>query len=309
MMRSNLKKLLFPVAMWVVLLASPVLAQDEHGDEHEEGLVLLSAAELVEFNIGLAVAGPAEMHLVRTLPAEVRINKNHLAHIVPRYEGVVTNVFFNVGESVQDGDVLAIVESDESLAPYEVVTSTAGTIVEKHMTRGEPVTRDDSGFLIVDLKSVWIDITVYQRDLNLITVGKQATVAARTGEASVTGTISYVTPIIDPHTRTATARLVVENPDGQWRPGMFVMADVLTESFTAAVVVPFSAVHVIDGESVIFLATDHGFEPQHVTLGRKGRTQQEITSGLAVGQQYVAVGGFTLKAELGKESFGGGHSH
>jgi cobalt-zinc-cadmium efflux system membrane fusion protein len=68
-------------------------------------------------------------------------------------------------------------------------------------------------------------------------------------------------------------------------------------------------VHTIAGESVVFVATDEGFTVAHVVIGRDGKSNLEILSGLTAGQKYVAAGGFTIKAELGKDSFGDGHGH
>ena len=286
---------------------------DEHGDEyddgHDDGHVALTAAEIQEFGIVVAEAGSGLVQMIRKLPAEVRVNANRLAHIVPRYSGIATEVRVDVGDAVHEGQVLAIVESDGSLAPYEMTAFLAGTVIEKHMTRGEPVSRERDGFLIADLSTVWIDITVYQRDLERVGVGKDVTIRTQSGAAAITGKISYLTPVVDEHTRTATARLVVDNAAGKWRPGMFVMADVLTESAHAKVVVPVSAVHTMDAETVIFVESAEGFTPAHVVVGRHGIGNLEIISGLAPGQHYVAEGGFTIKAELGKGSFGDGHGH
>jgi cobalt-zinc-cadmium efflux system membrane fusion protein len=316
MIRSNEKsrrKLIVSVLALVLWTLSgparPVWAQDEHGDEHEEDLVRLSPAEMQEFNIQVAEAGPGEIVLVRSLPGEVKVNGNRFAHIVPRYSGIVTEVRVHVGDAVREGQVLAMIEGDESLAPYEMTTFIAGTIIEKHMTLGEPVSRENEGFVVADLNTVWVDITVYLRDLDLIKVGNETTVLAGSRDRVVSGKISYVTPVVDEHTRTATARMVVENPDGYWRPGMFVMAEVKTGEVAAPVVVPSSAVHTLDGQSVIFVEEHGGFEPRPIDIGRKGNDQMEIVSGLEPGERYVAVGGFTLKAELGKDSLGDGHAH
>lgn len=280
----------------------------EDGERHE-GAVQLSAAEIQEFAIDLAVAGPGTVRLTRTLPAEVGFNEDRVAHIVPRYEGIVTKVLVKVGDKVAAGQVLAVIESDDSLAPYEVTTSIAGTIIDKHMTRGEPVDRSNSGFTVADLSSVWIDITVYQRDIKRIRVGEEVTVRVRLDGYAVSGRIDYIAPVVDEHTRTGTARMVVDNPDGYWRPGMFAMAEIVTDSIAAAVVVPATAVHTLEGEDVVFVVTDEGFEPQPVEVGNQGKREVEILAGLEPGEEYVATNGFTIKAELGKESFGEGHEH
>ncbi|MCK9996465.1 MAG: efflux RND transporter periplasmic adaptor subunit, partial [Candidatus Krumholzibacteria bacterium] len=276
-----------------------------HGDD----LIILSTDEMREFNIQVAEAGPGEIVLTRSLPGEVKVNGNRIAHIVPRYSGIVTEVRVQVGDTVKEEQVLAMIEGDESLAPYEMITFIAGTIIEKHMTLGEPVSRENEGFVVADLNTVWIDITVYLRDLDLIKVGNEATVRAGAKDGTVSGKISYVTPVVDEHTRTATARMVVDNPDGYWRPGMFVMAEIRTGQFAAEVVVPSSAVHTLDGHPVVFVEEHGGFEPRPVDVGRKNSDRMEIVSGLEPGERYVTVGGFTLKAELGKDSLGDGHAH
>ncbi len=280
---------------------------DEHG--HGEDFVKFTPAELAEFNIQLADAGPGEMAIVRKLPGEVRVNEDRLAHIGPRYAGIVTDVRVKVGDVVRDGQVLAMIESDVSLAPYPMTAIRGGTIIERHLAIGEPVSRGSGGFVVADLSDVWIDITIYQHDLDRIRVGKKVLIRSGSGEHSVSGTISYLTPVVDEHTRTATARLVVSNKDGYWRPGMFVSATVTVENIRSMVVVPLTAVHSFEGRDVVFVEMHDGFVPQPVVTGQQGDDKVVIISGLESGARYVAVGGFTMKAELGKESFGDGHNH
>ena len=75
-------------------------------------------------------------------------------------------------------------------------------------------------------------------------------------------------------------------------------------------VVPDTAViRMPDGDDVIFVATDEGFEPVVVTLGVRSAGLAEVATGLEPGQRYVVRGGFSLKAELSKKSFGDGHGH
>ena len=312
--KSSRKLIVSVVALLLWSLNGPVRpasAQNDHphGDEHQEDLIILSPAEMQEFNIQVAEAGPGAIVLMRSLPGEVKVNGNRIAHIVPRYSGIVTEVRAEVGDDVREGQVLAVVEGDESLAPYEMTTFIAGTIIEKHMTLGEPVSRESDSFVVADLGTVWIDITVYLRDLDLIKVGDKTTVKAGSRDETVSGKISYVTPVVDEHTRTATARMVVDNPDGYWRPGMFVMAEIRIGEFPAEIVVPSSAVHTLDGQSVVFVEEHGGFEPRPVDIGRKSKDRMEIVSGLEPGERDVSVGGFTLKAELGKDSLGDGHAH
>lgn len=288
--------------------AEPGDSRDSHDDADHEW-IRLSPAELEEFGIEVEEAGPGVIETHIELPGEVRPNADRLAHIVPRFSGIVTDVRAGIGDYVQEGQVLAVVESNESLAPFEVTTLISGTVISKHITLGEAASRDRDTFVIADLSTVWVDLTVYQRDIGRVKAGQQAQVYVGHALAHDTGVISYVTPILDEHTRTATARLVLQNKDNHWRPGMFVTARVLLETTEVPLVVPRSALYTVGEDTVVFLEAEQGFRPQPVSLGRSGETHVEILSGLSEGDAYVSEGGFTLKAELGKEAFGDGHAH
>ena len=114
---------------------------------------------------------------------------------------------------------------------------------------------------------------------------------------------------MDEGTRTATARVVLNNPDGSLRPGLFVTAKVTIGNLPAKIVVAKSALQTFEGKTVVFVRTVKGFEPKPVELGRQNDAVAEVLSGLAPGQTYVAKGSFTLKAHLSKGAFGDGHNH
>lgn len=295
----------------LVTLQAPALLAQEHEDDHDdhEDVVKLSAAELEEFGIVVTEADPATMVRVLDLPGEIQANDNHLAHIVPRFAGIVIDVKARVGDEVTAGQVLAIIESDGSLSSYEMKTLISGTIIDKHITLGEAVSRENGAFIVADLSTVWVDITVYQRDIPSVAIGQKVFVSGGQGLPEVTGKISYVSPVVEEETRTSLARVELPNPDGVWRPGTFITAKIIVENFAVTVAIPRTALQMMDGKDVVFVETGEGFIPREVKLGRSGKDRVEIVSGLSPGEKYVSVGGFTLKAELAKESFGGGHNH
>jgi cobalt-zinc-cadmium efflux system membrane fusion protein len=298
-----LKLLLVPLLL--VLGQDAVIADsdEEHGEEERSSLIQLTDTERQEFRIEVAEAGPGTVESVLSLPAEVRPNADRLAHIVPRYPGVVTEVRAHIGDRVEAGQVLAILESDESLASFELKTLISGTVIEKSITLGEAID-DRDVFVIADLSTVWIDITIFQHDIEDVRVGQRVELSTTSGRTHAQGAINYVTPIVDETTRTGTARVVLENRGGAWRPGAFVIAKVIVGSTEVPVAVPHTALHVLDQQTVVFVATEDGFRPTPVVVGREGTRAVELTSGLSPGEHYVRDGGFTLKAELGKAAFG-----
>lgn len=283
--------------------------QEEHDEHAEERAVRLTDETQKEFGIEVGTAGAGKLALEVRLPGEVVPNADKVAHIVPRFAGITKAVRKNIGDKVSQGEVLAVIESNESLTEYEVKSLIDGTVIEKHMTLGELVKENTDAFVVADLSTIWVNLRIYQKDLALIRKGQRARIEAGHGIAEGTGEISYVAPVVDERTRTGLARVVLPNPDGRWRPGLFVTANVSVDEREAAVVVPKSALQVMDEKTCVFIQDEDGFKPRPVELGRSNETHVEIIAGLAEGERYVTKGAFTLKAELQKGAFGDGHAH
>lgn len=200
-------------------------------------------------------------------------------------------------------------QPDVSYTQYEVIAPFDGVVVAKHITLGENVKDDAEIFSIADLSSVWVVLTVYQKDLSHLKMGDKVHISAKEGGEVVTGKISYISPMIDEATRTATARVVLDNSVGHWRPGLFIQGAVEVDNQRVAMLVPKTALQNVENKISIFVLTEEGFKPQPVVVGETNITQAEIVGGLRLGQTYVAKGAFTLKAQLAKGGFESGHSH
>lgn len=362
---------------------------DDHGEEgkHEEG-IKLSEAEMLEFGIKLAKADAGKLFLYVDLPGEVRPNEDRLAHLVPRVSGVVRKVFKGLGDQVEKGEVMAILDSrelsdtkadflaalervalaetnfkreeslwlkkisseqeyletkqalaevkiakrsaeqklhalgfskrylkdlsnhpEESFTRYELIAPFSGRVIEKHITLGE-VLKDDAGaFVIADLSTVWVDLSVYQKDLPFIETGQEVLIEAGKKHSRITGNISYLGPVVGEETRTALARIIISNEEGKWRPGLFINAKVAVDEIESDLVVPKSAIQKINDQIMLFVMTDGELKAKPVTLGRSDENNVEITAGINWGDSYVKEGGFTLRAQLGVGDLDDGHNH
>lgn len=282
---------------------------DAHDHDEHEGLVHLTQAEMEEFGVEVEVAGPGRLHIEIVVPGELVVNNDKLAHIGPRFPGVVTEVRKHVGDYVRRGDVLAAVESNEGLVPYEVKSFIDGTVIEKHMTLGEAHSEGVDAFVIADLDTVWANLSIYQMHLPMLEVGQKVLISAGEGVPEAKGVISYISPSLDEHTRTATARVVLPSRDGRWCPGLFVEGRITVEETEVAILVPKSALQTMDGQTVVFVEEGEDFRAQPVQVGRANDTSVEVLSGLLRGQKYASRGGFVFKAELLKGVFGDEHGH
>lgn len=285
----------------------------EGGREHRfrfasyEGRVQLGPEQVVAGGIRIALAGPAVVHEHVVLSGRIAANGDALAHIMPRFPGVVRSVHKGLGDPVAAGDVLAVVESNESLHPYELRARLAGTVIAKDLSPGEFVASDRELFVVADLTTVWVDLDVYRPDFARLRVGQRVRIDAGDGTAPVETTISYLSPIGSPSTQTLLARAVLANPDRTWRPGLFVTAEVETAAEEALVAVAAGAIQRLGPREVVFLTEGEAFEAQPITAGRRDAERVEVLEGVAPGQRYVAEGSFIVKAELGKS--GASHDH
>ena len=199
--------------------------------------------------------------------------------------------------------------STETLTEYKITAPLDGSVIEKHITQGEALKGDADAFLVANLGTVWVDLSIYQKDLARVRVGQRVHISGGPQGPAGEGEISYLRPVIGEATRTTLARFVHSNAEGLWKPGLFVTADLIVEEVSAEILVPKSAIQTFEGKDVIFVQMKDGFHPEPIKRGRANRTQVEIVSGLPAGARYVTKGGFVLKAELSKGSFGHGHSH
>ena len=200
-------------------------------------------------------------------------------------------------------------ESSESLSTYSVKSLLEGVVIARHVSVGEAVSTERELFVVADLSEVWVDFQAFQKHLPALAAGQRVHITAGHGLPEAEALVSYISPVVDEATRTATVRAVLPNDDGKWRPGLFVTGRVETASVQVPVAVPLTAIQTIGEIPVAFVKDDDGFEPRPVRLGRKGPHSVEIADGLAPGDLYVARGAFTLKAELQRGELGEGHGH
>ncbi len=200
-------------------------------------------------------------------------------------------------------------QPDVAFTRYEMKAPFSGVIIEKHIALGELLKDDKDAYIIADLSTVWVNIQVYQKDMLSVRKGQQVVVSAGKTVPDVIGTISFIEPVAGTEARTALAHVVLPNPKGLLRPGLFVTARLTVDEVSAPVIIPKTALVSEGGKTEVFIQTEEGFKPQAVTLGKSNDTYAEVVEGLKAGQKYVAKGGFTLKAQMSKGAFGDGHGH
>ena len=194
-----------------------------------------------------------------------------------------------------------------NITHYQIRSPISGIIIAKAIVTGEALKEDREIYTIADVSTVWTTLTVYPKDLNVIRLGQKVAIKASAFDAVGEGKVTYISTLIGGQTRTATARVELDNTAGQWRPGMFINAELVAEEIEVPVAVSTKAIQTFRDWSVVFGRYDQYFEARPLELGRTDGEMVEVLKGLSRGEQYASGNSFALKAELGKA--GASHDH
>ncbi len=168
------------------------------------------------------------------------------------------------------------------------------------------MTRDEAAFIVADLSTVWVTSASTRTPWRRSDRASRSHIVAGHGTEEAEGRVSYISPVVDQATRTASARVVLPNPDGAWRPGLFVTATVCNP-VAAPVVIPRRAVQTFEGRPTVFVGDGERFEPRRSRSGASAARGRDRRSGLAPGERFADERSFLVKAELAKGE--AGHHH
>ena len=119
---------------------------DQDNGEEAGAKVTLTEVQLKNAQLGIATAGPEKIKRILPLSGRIEVNEEHMERVVPRFPGIVRGVRKRLGEKVEQGEVLATIESNGSMRTYDIVSEIAGTVIQKELTAGEFVRDDKSDF-------------------------------------------------------------------------------------------------------------------------------------------------------------------
>lgn len=194
------------------------------------------------------------------------------------------------------------------LGGYTLTAPIDGVVTERQVTIGKLVDAEDVLLEIVDTRTMWADVEVAEKDLLRVAEGQKVELAFDgLAQRELSGTITFLAPAVDTRTRTAKARVPLENPDGTLRANLFGQARIAAGAARSTLSVPRSAVQQAAGTTFVFVRlTGTEFEVRRVKLGEGDLSQVEALSGVKAGEDVITTGSFLLKTETSKESIGAG---
>ena len=298
------------IIVYISLSLVPMLtlAETDHGteEEHEEGHIELTQEQIKHAGIGIAQVNSGTIREALPVYGVVTSNAEQVQSVSARFDGVIRSVNKKIGDHVRKGETLVTVEANESLNNYSVASSLNGVVTQRDANIGEQ-TADRVLFVIEDFSTVWVDLSLFPKDVDKAQLGQTVRIEHKNHSISGEGKIIYIAPSGNSNNQVTTARVLIQNTDNQWKPGHFINAEITLSEIAAPLVISNEAVQLVEGERVVFVKGEEGFEPRQVNLGRTDGELSEVLSGLKFDEVYVTKNSFVLKSEMGKEDAEHGH--
>lgn len=277
--------------------------QDEHGGDR----IVITDVKLAAAGVVMREAASAVLSDTLQLNGELRANQETVVQVTPRFPGIVRDIRKRIGDMVGKDDRLASIESNQSLTAYELKAPISGTIIDRQVSLGEYVSEQKPAFVVADLSTIWIDLSVYRQDIKRVRIGDEVLIDPDDGGGEIKATVSYLSPIGARETQTALARVVLSNADGRLRPGLFVTARLVLAKREVPVAVHVEAIQTLENRTVVFVREGDKIEARPVEIGEMDSRHAEVKAGLEAGESYAAENSFVVKAEIGKGEAEHGH--
>lgn len=199
---------------------------------------------------------------------------------------------------VSDAQIDAVLRTGRPIRSVTIFSPASGVVIDKKVVQGQAIQAGDELYTIADLSTVWIEAAIREADAGRVAPGTSASIelTAFPGRP-LAGRVSYVYPMLTSQTRALVARIVIPNPGGLVKPGMYatVTLNTATES---ALAVPSSAVVQTGEKAIVFVDMGGGrLMPHTVQLGRSGGDYIEVLSGVTRGQRVVTSAQFLIDSE------------
>lgn len=208
---------------------------------------------------------------------------------------------------INEKQIDAIETRGEIITEFDVYAQISGIVMSRNISTGDYVNRGSVLFEIADLSSVWVMLDAYEQDLSVVRIGDKVdfTVASLPGR-EFTSTVTFIDPLINPQTRTASVRMEVNNPGMQLKPEMFVKGKIKSK-FSAqtglkwkSLLISKTSVLWTGVRSVVYVKVPDSefpsFEMREVILGPRTGDFYVIEKGLQEGEEIVTNGVFAIDA-------------
>jgi cobalt-zinc-cadmium efflux system membrane fusion protein len=271
-----------------------------------EGRVSIDAAIAKEAGISVARLGAGSIRETVDVPGVVRPLESATAKVSARFPGVVRSVAVRPGDRVAAGSVLAVIDSNASLAAYRLTAPISGTIIHHDAAVGDAV-GEQTLFEIADTGRMQVELHLFGNAAQRTRPGAKVRVQRLLDEVVADTEISRVLPDVDVRSQSVLARAAIRNDDGLWRPGSAVQAEIELSRVEVPRAMPADALQTWRNMPVAFIRVGDIYEVRPVVTGRRDSRFVEVLDGLKAGDEIVVGQSYLIKADI--EKSGATHDH
>lgn len=270
-----------------------------------EGRVTLNDRMLALTEIGTERATARVLQQKVHLYGVIAMDPSRRFTVQSPYSGQVQQVLVERGQQIRQGQILAQVMNTATLKTFAIKSPATGIVSQRSVNPGQVISTEPL-FEIADLSQVYVELSAFPKDLKQLSTGQKVEVFDMHQGSSAQSTVSFIAPdMTDGH--IARVRALLENSDGQWRPGMHVNADIVVAQREVALAVRKSAVQSFRDMAVVFARYGNTFEVRMLEFGLEDDEYIEVLSGLKLDTEYATENSFLLKADVEKD--GASHDH
>ena len=258
---------------------------------------------------GVTVERVGSAVLGETLPlaGRVEITPEGQAEVHARYPGRVMALNVGLGTRVSRGQVIARVESSESLQTYVITAPISGMIVAKNVNVGSITGGGEPMLMIGDPTRLHAEFLLYPHDAERVQGGQRVTVQSLAGDYTFNGVIEAVLPSTDLTSQVLIAHVDLPYQGGVWRPGLGVSGTVQVGEGEVPLAVRTKALQPFRDFTVVYARFGTIYEVRMLELGRRTPEWTEVLGGIDPGTEYVVDGAFLIRADV--EKSGASHDH
>lgn len=271
-----------------------------------EGRTKITAAAAKAGGVEIATVGPATIGEARELFGTIQLATTARSEIRGQFPGRIVSVTKAVGDSVRRGELLARIESSESLQTYPVYSTASGVVAERNGNPGD-VTFDRALYVITDPAQTTVVFNIFPKDLGAIQPGMKVVIETMDGQPVADTRLGGYLPEGNAAAGTALVRASLPNRTGKFRPGMALRGSVVINAVQVPLAVRTEALQRFRDFTVVFANYGEDYEVRMLELGRKSPEWTEVISGIKPGTPYVAKGAFLVRADI--EKSGASHDH
>ncbi|MFN7128004.1 MAG: efflux RND transporter periplasmic adaptor subunit [Brevundimonas sp.] len=272
-----------------------------------EGRTTIAADAARAGGVTVERAGPAVLGETLPLTGRVEITPEGQAEVHARYPGRVISLNVQLGTRVSRGQVIARVESSESLQTYAITAPISGMIVAKNVNVGSVTGGGAPMLMIGDPTRLHAEFLLYPRDAERVRAGQPITVKSLAGDYTFDGRIEAVLPSTDLTSQVLIAHVDLPYQGGVWRPGLGVSGLAQVGAGEVPLAVRTKALQPFRDFTVVYARFGTTYEVRMLELGRRTPEWTEVLGGVDPGVEYVVDGAFLIRADV--EKSGASHDH